>query len=322
MADNKRNKKFKFIDLFAGIGGTRVGFELAECECVFSSEWDKFAQQTYSANFKELPEGDINNIKPSTIPDHDILVAGFPCQSFSLAGVVKKNSLNKPHGFDDLTQGTMFFKIHQILKEKRPRSFFLENVPYLKRHNEGRTFKIIMQALSEDVGYTVFHSIINSNRVVSQNRKRIYIVGFDRQVRFSFPELEDRKPKLCDILERSVSDKYILSDHLWNYLQQYAARQREKGNGFGYGLANLDSVSRTLSARYYKDGSEILIPRDSGNPRRLTPRECARLMGFPDSFIIPVSDAQAYRQFGNSVVVPVVEAIARSMVITLLELED
>lgn len=314
-------KKYKFIDLFAGIGGTRLGFELAGGECVFSSEWDKFAQQTYAANFNKLPEGDITKIKSQLIPDHDVLVAGFPCQPFSISGVVKKNSLNKPHGFDDPVQGTMFFEIYRILKEKKPRSFFLENVRYIKSHDQGKTFRIIMQALSEDLGYTVFHSVIDSRKLVPQHRERIYIIGFYIPCRFSFPELEDRKPILRSILENNVPDKYTLSDHLWNYLRQYAAKHRERGNGFGYGLADLDGVTRTMSARYNKDGSEILVPQAGKNPRRLTPRECARLMGFPDSFKISVSDTQAYRQFGNSVVVPVVEAIAKSMVSTLSEIE-
>jgi DNA (cytosine-5)-methyltransferase 1 len=309
--------QFKFADLFAGIGGTRIGFELAGCKCVFASEWDRFAQQTYVANFNEMPEGDITKVESRSIPDHDILIAGFPCQPFSISGVVKKNSLNRPHGFDDPTQGTMYFEIYRILKDKRPSAFMLENVRYLKRHDQGRTFKLIIQSLTEDLGYTVYHALIDSSKVVPQHRERIYIVGFNRPTWFLFPELDDRMPKLRDILEDNVPEKYVLSDHLWDYLQRYAAKHRACGNGFGYGLANLDGITRTLSARYYKDGSEILVPRDNGNPRRLTPRECARLMGFPDSFKITVSDTQAYRQFGNSVVVPVIEAIAKRIVTIL-----
>ena len=310
-------RKYRFIDLFAGIGGTRLGFELAGVECVFSSEWDKFAQKTYAANFNQIPEGDITKIESRSIPDHDILVAGFPCQPFSISGVVKKNSLNKPHGFDDPVQGTMYFEIYRILKEKRPQALLLENVKYLLRHDGGRTFQTIFRSLTEDLGYTVFHRIVDGRSVVPQHRERLYIVGFDRPTWFSFPELEDKRPRLRDILEHKVEKKYVLSDHLWQYLQQYAAKHRALGNGFRYGLANLDGITRTLTARYYKDGSEILIPQVSGNPRRLTPRECARLMGFPDSFQIPVSDTQAYRQFGNAVVVPVVEVIAKAVVLTL-----
>lgn len=294
-----------------------MGLEQAGCKCVFSSESDKFAQETYAANFNEVPEGDITKIESQSIPDHDILVAGFPCQPFSISGVVKKNSLNRPHGFCDPAQGTMFFEIYRILKEKRPQALLLENVRYLLRHDGGRTFQTILRSLTEDLGYTVFHRIVDGRSVVPQHRERIYIVGFDRPAWFSFPQLEDKRPRLRDILEHEVEKKYVLSDHLWQYLQQYAAKHRARGNGFRYGLANLDGITRTLTARYYKDGSEILIPQVNGNPRRLTPRECARLMGFPDSFQISVSDTQAYRQFGNAVVVPVVEVIAKAVVLTL-----
>ena len=308
---------YTFVDLFAGIGGTRLGFTNTGCLCVFSSEWDRFAQQTYYANFGDQPAGDIAQIPSDEIPDHDILVAGFPCQPFSISGVSKKISLNKPHGFQDPAQGTLFFEIKRILGDKRPRAFLLENVKHLRRHDDGRTFRVIMESLTEDLGYYVSHSVIDARNLVPQHRERIYLVGFDRPARFSFPELPDLRPEFRDILEGEVSPKYTLTDHLWSYLQQYAAKHKALGNGFRYGLTDLHGISRTLSARYHKDGSEILVPQDKGNPRRLTPRECARLMGFPDSFKIPVSDTQAYRQFGNSVVVPVIEAIAEKITETL-----
>jgi len=303
-----------FIDLFAGIGGTRQAFENVGCKCVFSSEIDPFARKTYFENYGEMPAGDITKIPSSEIPDHDILLAGFPCQPFSISGVSKRNSLGMPHGFKDCTKGTLFFEIARILEDKRPRAFLLENVKHLKNHDRGRTFKIIMRTLEDELGYTVYHKVINSAKVVPQNRERIFIVGFDRPIKFEFPEYPDLKPKVRDILEQDVDEKYTLSDRLWNYLQEYKIKHRRKGNGFGYGLVDLDGVTRTLSARYYKDGSEILIPQEGKNPRRLTPRECARLMGFPESFKIVVSDTQAYKQFGNSVVIPVVEKIAERMV--------
>lgn len=313
--------EYTFIDLFAGIGGTRLAFENAGCRCVFSSEWDKFAQQTYSANFGETPAGDITRLDSKGIPDHDILVAGFPCQPFSLSGVSKKTSLHRPHGFEDPTQGTLFFEIKRILRDKRPRAFLLENVKHLQRHDRGRTFGIIMESLEKDLGYRVYTDIIDARSVVPQHRERLYLVGFASPTPFSFPDLTDMRPRFRDILEPRVDPKYTLTDHLWEYLQRYAAKHKALGNGFGYGLTDLDGVARTLSARYHKDGSEILVPQNGRNPRRLTPRECARLMGFPDSFRIPVSDTQAYRQFGNSVVVPVVEAIARTIVAALDTIE-
>lgn len=313
----KTTDSYTFIDLFAGIGGMRIAFERAGCRCVFSSEWNRFAQQTYEANFRERPKGDITKISSAEIPDHDILVAGFPCQPFSISGVSKKNSLGLPHGFDDPTQGTLFFEIKRIIADKRPGAFLLENVKHLYRHDHGRTFKIILSTLTQDLGYTVYYEVIDAKLVVPQHRERIYIVGFREPTWFSFPKLLDLKPRLGDILEPSVNEKYTLTGHLWQYLQQYAKKHQARGNGFTYGLANLDGISRTLSARYCKDGSEILIPQQGKNPRRLTPRECARLMGFPDSFKIPVSDTQAYKQFGNSVVIPVVEAIAVATVSVL-----
>jgi DNA (cytosine-5)-methyltransferase 1 len=305
---------FIFIDLFAGIGGTRIAFEKAGCKCVFSSEWDKFCKQTYEANFNEIPEGDITKISTSKIPDHDILAAGFPCQPFSISGISKKKSLNRPHGFDEPAQGTLFFDIKRIVRDKRPKAFLLENVKHLERHDKGRTFKIIMRSLENELGYSVFHKVIDAKKMVPQHRERVFIVGFREWIPFKFPEIKDKKPKLRQILENNVDLRYTLSDHLWKYLQDYAEKHRAKGNGFGYGLADLEGISRTLSARYYKDGSEILIPQEGANPRRLTPKECARLMGFPVKFKIQVSDTQAYKQFGNTVVVPIVEIIAKSIV--------
>jgi len=305
---------FTFTDLFAGIGGTRLAFEKAGGTCVFSSEIDKFARQTYLANFGEVPSGDIRTINENGIPDHDILLAGFPCQPFSISGVSKRKSLNKPHGFRDKTKGTLFFDIARILDAKRPRAFLLENVKHLKHHDKGRTYRIIRETLTDELDYDVHDKVIDARLVVPQHRERIFIAGFREPTPFEFPEFENLRPRLRDILESDIDSKYTLTDHLWNYLREYAAKHRRKGNGFGYGLTDLNSTTRTLSARYYKDGSEILIPQGDGkNPRRLTPRECARLMGFPDSFKIPVSDTQAYRQFGNSIVVPVVERIAQVM---------
>lgn len=306
---------FTFIDLFAGIGGTRLGFEQAGGECVFSSERDKFAQRTYQANFHETPLGDINAIPVEDIPRHDILVAGFPCQPFSIAGISKLNALGRPTGFDNAEQGHLFFRVRDILESHRPRAFMLENVKNLKSHDRGRTYEVIQDALRA-TGYHVNDRVIDGALVVPQHRERIYIVGFADPAdgeRFEFPVIDDQQPRLRDILEPEVLTKYTLSDKLWTYLQAYAAKHRARGNGFGYGLADLDGTTRTLSARYYKDGSEILIPQERGNPRRLIPRECARLMGFPEAFEIPVSDTRAYQQFGNSVVVPIVAAVARAM---------
>ncbi len=320
------NPKFTFIDLFAGIGGMRLGFEQAGGVCIYSSEWNKYSQKTYYANFGEYPDGDITAVEASCIPDHDFLIAGFPCQPFSLAGVSKKNSLGKPTGFADKTQGTLFFDICRILKEKRPKAFLLENVKNLKSHDRGKTFKVIQESLAE-LNYNVSFQVIDGQYFVPQHRERILIVGFDRErygdVQFSFDlKIPAHKPVLSEILQSDVDEKYTLSDRLWQYLQDYAAKHRKAGNGFGYGLANPDGITRTLSSRYYKDGSEILIAQENKNPRRLTPRECARLQGFPDSFIIPVSDCQAYKQFGNSVVVPLIKAVADQMLSTLKTLED
>lgn len=317
---------FSFIDLFAGIGGMRLGFERAGCHCVYSSEWNKYSQQTYFANFGEQPEGDITQVIATDIPDHDILVAGFPCQPFSIAGVSKKNSLGRATGFADKTQGTLFFDVCRILKAKRPKAFLLENVKNLCSHDRGRTFKVILESLDE-LGYSVYYAILDGQSYVPQHRERIIIVGFDKYRYGVDPEFKftvttkKTKPVMRDILESEVADKYTLSDKLWAYLQNYAAKHKAAGNGFGYGIASLDGISRTMSARYYKDGSEILIAQEGKNPRRLTPRECARLQGFPESFKIPVSDTQAYRQFGNSVVVPLIENVAKLMIDKLEQLE-
>lgn len=312
---------FTFIDLFAGIGGIRLAYQNAGGKCLFSSEYDKFAKVTYEANFGEVPFGDIKEITEKEIPSHDILLAGFPCQPFSIAGVSKKNSLGKSHGFLDETQGTLFFDIARILEAKRPKAFMLENVKNLTSHDKGRTFNVIKNTLDE-LGYSIHYKVLDGKFFVPQHRERIIITGFnkdfyDGKEDFSFPELFDKEYKLKDILDSKTDPKYTLSDKLWKYLREYAAKHKAKGNGFGFGLADPEKISRTLSARYYKDGSEILIPQNEKNPRRLTPRECARLQGFPDNFIIPVSDNQAYKQFGNSVVVPLMEAVAKQIVKTL-----
>lgn len=300
----------------------RLGLESAGGKCVFSCEWNKYAQMTYQEWFGDMPEGDIRDIRPSDIPDHDILAAGFPCQPFSIAGVSKKNSLGHEHGFRDATQGTMFFHLSRIIEVKQPPVLLLENVKNLYSHDKGKTWLIIEKRLKE-LGYCVFSKIIDAADYVPQHRERIFIVCFNRYLfadnpPFEFPDPPSgKRRKIRDILQDYVDDKYTLTDHLWNYLQEYARRHREKGNGFGFGLADLNGISRTLSARYYKDGSEILIPQEGKNPRRLTPAECARLMGFDkylgDKLKIIVSDTQAYKQFGNAVVPGVVEAVARQI---------
>lgn len=323
---NQEKASFTFIDLFAGIGGMRLAFESAGGRCVYSNEWNKYSQQTYFANFGEQPEGDITKVDENSIPDHDVLVAGFPCQPFSIAGVSKKNSLGRETGFQDKTQGTLFFDVCRILKAKRPKAFLLENVKNLKSHDKGRTFKIIMESLNE-LKYDVYTAILDGQNYVPQHRERILIVGFDKErygesLPFSFDiNPKNPKPLMKDILEKSADDKYTLSDKLWLYLQNYAAKHKAAGNGFGYGIAERNGISRTLSARYYKDGSEILIEQKGKNPRRLTPRECARLQGFSDDFKIVVSDTQAYKQFGNSVVVPLMADVAKLIVNRIRELD-
>ncbi len=363
---NLNNYKFKFIDLFAGIGGIRRGFEDEGGLCVFTSEWDKFAAKTYKSNYytygdyhtfnddirkvtlsdQDVSEFDAYDNIDSIIPDHDILLAGFPCQPFSIAGVSKKNSLGVSHGFECKTQGTLFFDVARVIKVKRPKAFVLENVKNLKSHDKGKTFKVIMETLDE-LGYYVSDSgdfgsddpkVIDGQNWVPQHRQRIILVGFRKdlgeQEGFTLRDIRSyyskSKPKLGEILDDAVDDKYLLTPNLWEYLYNYSIKHKEKGNGFGYGLVGRNDVARTLSARYYKDGSEILIDRGwdfskgftksnlKNRPRRLTPVECARLMGFStrgvDNFRIPVSDTQAYKQFGNSVVVPVFQSVAKMMV--------
>jgi DNA (cytosine-5)-methyltransferase 1 len=334
------NHDFTFIDLFAGIGGIRKGFEQAGGKCVFTSEWDAYAQKTYTTNFpaSETINGDITQISEKDIPDHDILLAGFPCQPFSIAGVSKKNALGRPTGFADITQGTLFFDVARILNEKKPKAFVLENVKNLKSHDKGNTFKVIVNALTRELGYTISYKIIDGQSWVPQHRERIVILGFRDPASFSLedidyppkggiklsrilhkedsqePYLEHDRDKYFDHAKNRVQEKYTLTDHLWEYLQNYAEKHKAAGNGFGFGLVTKDGIARTLSARYYKDGSEILVCQgEKKNPRRLTPRECARLMGYPDDFVIPVSDTRAYKQFGNSVIVPLFRTIAESI---------
>lgn len=331
---------FTFIDLFAGIGGMRLGFETIGGRCIYTCERDKYSRQTYLANFPEDDheiDEDINDIAIDSIPEHDVLLAGFPCQPFSIAGVSKKNALGRKHGFACDAQGTLFFRLAEIIRQHQPKAFLLENVKNLVSHDKRRTFEVIREVLTEELDYHIDFRVIDAKPWVPQHRERIFIAGFRRPSDFSFEGMElppiSSGPKLSSILHPEdgtevaeppytggnighVSAKYMLTDHLWKYLQDYAAKHKAKGNGFGFGLCGPEDVARTLSARYYKDGSEILIRRHAGNPRRLTPRECARLMGFQTDerdFVIPVSDTQAYKQFGNAVVVHAVEAVASHM---------
>lgn len=303
-----KKPQFTFIDLFAGIGGMRLAFEQAGGKCVFSSEWDRFAQLTYQSNFGDIPHGDITKISTRDIPEHDILLAGFPCQPFSHAGLKK--------GFSD-TRGTLFFDIARIIEERKPSLVLLENVKGFKNHDGGRTFKVIQETL-DGIGYNVFAKILNASDFgLPQNRERIFIVCVNRKKvksnDFKFPKPSNTKTRVGDILEKRVNEKYVLSDKLWNGHKRRLKEHRAKGNGFGYSLFTPDSTrTSTISARYYKDGSEVLIAT-RGNPRKITPREAARLQGFPETFKIPVSDTQAYKQFGNSVAINVISAIAREM---------
>lgn len=320
---------FTFIDLFAGMGGFRLAMQAQGGKCVFSSEWNAFSQKTYFANFGEMPFGDIT--KESTkryIPQHfDILCAGFPCQPFSIAGVSKKKSLGRETGFKDKTQGTLFFDVADIISRHRPKAFYLENVKNLTSHDKGNTFRVIQETL-EELNYSIYYKVMDGQTYVPQHRERIMIVGFDRErfhgeEIFTFPEQHKATISVSEILDSKVDPKYTLSDKLWAYLQAYAEKHRAKGNGFGYGLVDLNGITRTLSARYYKDGSEILIPQgEDKNPRKLTPRECARLMGYPDAYRLDqVSDVQAYRQCGNSVVVPLITAISEQIIKTINDYE-
>lgn len=321
---------FRFIDLFAGIGGMRIGFEAIGGKCVFTSEWDRFSQKTYLRNFPDGDDhvfaGDIRPYgeDPSRIPEHDVLLAGFPCQPFSLAGVSKKNSLGRKHGFECEEQGNLFFEIARIISHHQPAAFLLENVKNLKSHDKGRTFEVIMDTLTKELGYKIKTRIISSAPFVPQKRQRIFIVGFREDAGFNFDDFdafvppEDEWPTLESILQshNEIDAKYTLTPKLWDYLQAYRKKHEKAGNGFGFTAHGPGDVARTLSARYHKDGSEILIDQKGTRPRRLTPTECARLMGFERGgreWLIPVSDTQAYRQFGNAVVVPVIEAVARTM---------
>jgi DNA (cytosine-5)-methyltransferase 1 len=338
-APDKDTEKFTFIDLFAGIGGFRMALQNLGGKCLFTSEWDKYSKQTYFANYGDFPFGDITSadVKAHIPEKFDILCGGFPCQPFSLAGVSKKNSLGRLHGFQDEKQGNLFFHIEEILRTHRPKAFFLENVKNLVSHDQGNTFKIIKQTLL-DLDYSFDPKVIDGSAFVPQHRERTFMIGFDKKVfgkdiKFDFNTIKypEKKQAAKDILQPEVSEKYTLTDHLWNYLNEYAKKHKEKGNGFGFGLVNLEGVTRTISARYHKDGAEILIPQENKNPRRLTPQEAAALQGYPmypintkskkKSLKIPVSDTQAYRQFGNSVVMPLIQAVGEQ-VVNLMKLKD
>ena len=308
---------FTFIDLFSGIGGFRLPFEEIGGRCVFSSEKDRFARETYRANFDCSHQfaGDIAEVEAAEIPQHDVLLAGFPCQPFSIAGVSKKNALGRAHGFLDVTQGTLFFDIARVLEEHRPAVFLLENVKHLQGHDGGRTFAVMRHVLEDRLRYRLHHRVIDACYWVPQHRQRLFLVGFREECGFSFDDVvvPADQPVLGEILDPVVDDRFTLSDRLWTYLQAYREKHRAAGNGFGCSVVGPADVTRTLSARYHKDGSEILVEQPGRNPRRLTPRECCRLMGFPADFRIPVSNTQAFKQFGNAVVPPVVEAIVEAI---------
>ena len=336
---NAPDSQFSFVDIFAGIGGMRLGFEAAGGTCVFTCEWDRYCQESYRANFgEEEIAGDIREVPNDAVPPHDVLLAGFPCQPFSIAGVSKKNALNEPHGFACEAQGTLFFELARLIAYHKPKAFLLENVKNLVNHDKGRTFSVIRSVLEDELGYHISHRIIDSKAWVPQHRERIFIAGWRDANDFNLDAMTLPEPEAGPILGTilhpedgtemaephytcgelgKVGERYTLTEHLWDYLNAYARKHRARGNGFGYGLVGRSDIARTLSARYYKDGSEILIKQDNNLPRRLTPRECSRLMGFDapteSQFRIPVSDTQAYRQFGNAVAVPVVRAVAEHM---------
>lgn len=314
--------KFRYVDIFAGIGGMSLPFRRRGGRCVLACERDAKAMQTYWANHPlQCEVVDDANALNGQVPDHDLLLAGFPCQPFSIAGVSKRNALGRPNGFECEDQGNLFFRVAEVLAAHRPRAFLLENVKNLVRHRKGETFNVILDVLGQ-LGYDVQHRIISSQAFVPQKRERVFIVGLRGSHSFRFDAVRlpppTKWPVLGDILEDEVDDKYTLTDHLWSYLQAYRRKHAAKGNGFGYKLFGPNDVAGTMSARYYKDGAEILVRQEGKNPRRLTPRECSRLMGFDglssSRFKIPVSDVQAYKQFGNAVVVPVVSAIASKLV--------
>ena len=310
----------KFVEFFAGIGGFGEGFKAVGGECVFANEWDKFAVQTYKANNPDVPvhAGDVRNLDLGAVPDHDVLLAGFPCQPFSKAGISSRNALGIPTGLDDKDQGNLFFEVAKMAAYARPRIIVLENVRNFLTHDKGRTFRIVMETLDR-IGYKASHRVLNAAAWVPQNRKRIFIVAMRDGGAFNMDAVavppKDEWPVMSSVLAKDgVADKYILSDRMWAYLKAHKEAHSRKGHGFGYGLVGPESRARTLMSRYYRDGSEILVRRPNGNPRRLTPRECARLMGFRDDFVIPVSDSQAYRQFGNAVCPPVSKALAEAVI--------
>jgi len=319
-----QNPTFKFIDLFAGIGGFRISLQNLGGKCVFSSEINNAAKKTYETNFGEFPFGDIREFTAAhitdeqldkLIPDHNILTGGFPCQPFSLAGVSARNFLGQVNGFSDTVRGNLFFDIARIVSVKKPEVVFLENVKNFKGHDNGNTFLTVTKTM-EDLGYKKFYSkVINANKLVPQSRQRFYMIFFrDKSVNFNFPVFEGEEKKLSSILEENVPDEYTISDKLWAGHIDRTKRNIERGTGFTAHVADIEKPSKTLVARYGKDGKECLIPQEGKNPRKLTPRECARLQGFPENFILPASNAPAYHQFGNSVAVPVIEAIGRAIV--------
>jgi len=329
-----RNPAFSFIDLFAGIGGFRLAFQKAGGRSVFCSEWDEYAQMTYKANYGEVPTGDIRAVNVDDIPNHDVLCAGFPCQPFSLAGVSKKNALGRATGFDDLTQGTLFFEIRKILQAKRPAAFFLENVKNLMSHDHGHTFEVISGVLQQELGYVIKAEVVDGKAWVPQHRERIFIVGFDpQQIDITAEEINIphaplarehfRRRRLADVIQQNV-DGYTLGPGTWASLERHKAHHEEAGNGFGYGIIRwpiaADEVTRTISARYYKDGAEILVEQPGNRPRRLTVREAMQLQGYdPEHFVFPVTDCQAYKQIGNSVVWPAVHSCALEIARVLRE---